>query len=297
MISRLLLPVAFLFALGASVAAQVENSSSVVWERYKVSQRKVSFLFPKMPTVHETPSVCGELTAITYLAYAQGVIYEVVIAGPRRSLTQVNCGGRIITHSPRKLDDRLAELRKMDRYREQTVRVSGTDGTYFSWNKGSRWIIPDSSTAARWTEVAISHYPNNRPDASRLTESFLFTAVDGIEIGEGSPVTLGDKGVVSSIGATSNLLARTTSPLTLYWRPRTYYTERARREKVEGSVLLRVAFRANGSIGPIRVEKQLPHGLTEIAVASVRKISFLPKRVNGLPVDDEQTLEFKFGVY
>src|SRR5438552_13228188 len=100
--NRILATLAALLLITAGAFAQTGSTAPVVWERYKVSDRKISFLLPKMPTVHQVPSICGELKSVTYLAYARNVVYEVTIAGPRRSATQVNCGGKIVSYSPRK---------------------------------------------------------------------------------------------------------------------------------------------------------------------------------------------------
>lgn len=85
----LLLLTVVLLACTVVPAQEIDNSAPVVWQRYKVSSRKVSFLLPKLPTVHETPSICGEVKSVTYIAYAKGVIYEVTIGGPR---TQSDAG-------------------------------------------------------------------------------------------------------------------------------------------------------------------------------------------------------------
>lgn len=69
---RLIILFAFMVIVASSLVAQTDNSAPVVWERYAVPARKVSFLFPKMPMVLESPSICGELASVTYLAYAEG---------------------------------------------------------------------------------------------------------------------------------------------------------------------------------------------------------------------------------
>jgi hypothetical protein len=297
--SLLLLALVLLGAVGFPAQgdnyAQSDNSAPVVWERYSVPVRKVSFLFPKMPMVRQTAGACGEIVSVTYLAYAEGIIYEVVLYGPRQSTTQINCGGKIVPFAPRKLDDRLAELRNMERYKELKTTVNGAQVDRFRWNKGSRWIFPNPDTPARWTEVAISHYPNNDPDVTKFLESFSFSSTDGKPIGEGSSVMLGDAGVKSSTAVIGNLLARTTTPLTLYWRPVWNLPSNIATTGVKGSVILEITFLANGSIGPIRVEKSLPNGITEAAIASARRICFLPKRVDGFQVDDKQMIEYKLG--
>lgn len=180
----------------------------------------------------------------------------------------------------------------MERYKESTVRINGSHVMHFAWNKGSRWIFPNSSTPARWVEIAISHYPNAKPDVTRVLESLSLASSEGKDIGTGSPVMIGDKGVTSST-VEYNLLARVSSPLTLYWRPRWHVPASLVTPDVKGSVVLEITFRANGSIGPIRIERSLPNGITDLAIARARRMVFLPKRVNGLPVDDKELIEYK----
>ena len=292
--NRIPAALAALLSLAIVSFAQIDSTAPVVWERYKVSSRKVSFLLPKLPTVHETPSICGEVKSLTYIAYAKGVIYEVTIAGPRRSATQVNCGGNIISYTPRKLDARLHEFREEDKYKEEQVQIGTTSAIRFKSKRLTRWFFPDASTPAKWIEIAVSQYPYDKVDVERVPESLQFASADGKEIGSGSPVTLGDEGVVDSATANSMVLGATTAPLTLYWRELNSFSDRIPKGAEGGSVLLRIVFLANGSIGKIAPDKQLPYGLTDIAIAQTRKISFLPKRRNFLYIDDVQTLRYTF---
>ena len=86
------------------------------------------------------------------------------------------------------------------------------------------------------------------------------------------------------------MYGRATSALVIYMRPMTYY----KGESFKGSVRLTVQFLANGSIGRVVPDKKNPFGLDDIAIAAARRISFLPMRVNNLPVDLEQTLVYEF---
>jgi TonB family protein len=75
------------------------------------------------------------------------------------------------------------------------------------------------------------------------------------------------------------------------------YTEEARRNKVEGTVVLSVVFTADGRISNIRVLNGLPYGLTGKAIEAAQKIRFQPAVQNGKPVSVRGTLEFKFNTY
>jgi TonB family protein len=84
---------------------------------------------------------------------------------------------------------------------------------------------------------------------------------------------------------------------TITHREKAKYTEEARQNKVQGTVVLQVVFHANGSITDIRVVRGLPDGLTEKAIEAARKIRFNPAVKNGSPVSVRGTLEFSFNLY
>ena len=75
------------------------------------------------------------------------------------------------------------------------------------------------------------------------------------------------------------------------------YTDLARRNEIQGEVLLRVTFLANGGIGSISVVSSLPYGLTEQAIAAAKKITFLPARKNGKKYAVVKTVQYTFSIY
>jgi TonB family protein len=62
------------------------------------------------------------------------------------------------------------------------------------------------------------------------------------------------------------------------------YTEAARREAVEGDVLLEVIVLADGSVGEVRVVRGLGFGLDERALRAMRQWRFRPAERRGVPV-------------
>ena len=73
------------------------------------------------------------------------------------------------------------------------------------------------------------------------------------------------------------------------------YTEDARRQRIEGEVLLEVIVLADGSIGNIRVLRGLGYGLDEAAIRAMRQWRFVPARRYDVPVDVvvEVAMEFR----
>ena len=87
------------------------------------------------------------------------------------------------------------------------------------------------------------------------------------------------------------------SSLFISSKPRAIYTEEARANSVQGKVVLRVTFSANGEIGAVVRVTELPDGLTEQAIAAARKIKFEPAKRDGKPVTVVKTIEYSFTIY
>jgi TonB family protein len=84
---------------------------------------------------------------------------------------------------------------------------------------------------------------------------------------------------------------------TILYREKAKYTEEARQNKIQGTVVLQVVFNVNGSISDVRVIRGLPDGLTEKAIEAAKKIRFNPAVKNGSPVSVRGSLEFTFNLY
>jgi TonB family protein len=108
-------------------------------------------------------------------------------------------------------------------------------------------------------------------------------------------------GAAGSVSAQSpNVPAQGNSrfaPLTVLYKPNAGYTESARANRTQGTVKLQVVFLANGTVGEVSVLTALPHGLTERAVDAARKIRFTPKSLDGKPMDETTTVEYKFNLF
>src|SRR5436190_646308 len=87
------------------------------------------------------------------------------------------------------------------------------------------------------------------------------------------------------------------TPFKIISKPRPGYTDSARQANIQGTVILRVTFLANGSIGGISAVKGLPNGLTEQAIAAARRIAFTPAQANGVPQSVTKQIEYSFSIY
>jgi TonB family protein len=83
----------------------------------------------------------------------------------------------------------------------------------------------------------------------------------------------------------------------ILYKEKAKYTEEARQNKVQGTVVLSAIFTSDGGINSIRVIRGLPDGLTEKAIEAAKKIRFKPAEKNGAPVTVRGQLEFTFNLY
>lgn len=88
-----------------------------------------------------------------------------------------------------------------------------------------------------------------------------------------------------------------TADIKILSKPRPGYTDEARQNNVRGTVVLRVTFLANGSIGSVSTVRGLPFGLTEKAIAAARRIRFTPPMRNGTPYTVNKVVHFNFTIY
>lgn len=77
-------------------------------------------------------------------------------------------------------------------------------------------------------------------------------------------------------------------------KPKPSYTKEARRNGIQGFVILKVLLSARGKIARVRVTKSLPAGLTENAIRAACKMEFKPALKNGQPVGQWLTVEYVF---
>lgn len=87
------------------------------------------------------------------------------------------------------------------------------------------------------------------------------------------------------------------SRVTILYKERAKYTSAARKNRVHGTVQLRVAFHADEHIEVLEVIRGLPDGLTDSAIDAAKRVRFRPAEKDGKPVRTEGQLEFTFDLY
>ncbi len=91
--------------------------------------------------------------------------------------------------------------------------------------------------------------------------------------------------------------AEVTTKVRVLSKPEPNYTGAAREAEVEGTVVLRAIFAADGKVKNILVLSLLPFGLTAQSINAARKIKFEPATKDGRPVSMALQLEYNFNLY
>lgn len=114
----------------------------------------------------------------------------------------------------------------------------------------------------------------------------------GVGAGSGRPFSREPSSTNANTSAASRV---DTKPVRLS-TPAARYTEAARANRVEGSVVLRVRVDEDGNVSGTSVVRGLPDGLTEQAIAAARASKFKPAMKDGKPVPYWVVLEISFSI-
>lgn len=315
----------------STLAQNVLNSVPVKWERYKVEEKNVSALFPKLPVLlaDYSKSCFGEETA-QYIAYANEAVFNL------RVTSKVKPDGycpRREKFSEKNFAERLKEIR--DSEGEKAEVPAGDKATAKFVGKFWVWVLFNDFKNNRWFELQVIARDINKPSVNNFLESIkIGQQTEGIEIADGAAKNYGDamtqfvqkeaaktnpeqneaaktnsnsisgqgNGSGDEAGSGSSTQGKTqqdalNDPVVIVFKPRAGYTDSARQNNIQGAVRLRVTFLANGGIGSITPIKVLSHGLTEQSIMAARKIFFLPPRKNKVQYSVTKVVEYRFALY
>lgn len=287
-----------------SIFAQSEQYAvPIKWERYKVADKDVSVLFPKLPVVLHSTDECNETENRVYYAYAEEVIYLLKIYSKTKKKAPKYCTEKG-KFNEKSLKSRIEELKKFSENVEISESIQN-DKKIIKLKKDSStdWVFDDLENN-RWFELSVSNRKNANINPKDFFESIIFNdnAV-GTEINDGAKQVFGDlefEQENTSDADNANLSKSQTDknyPLTIITKPRPSYTDAARQKNLQGTVTLRVVFLANGGIGSVSVVNALGYGLTEKAIAATRKIAFLPVKRDGKNINIAKSVQFSFSIY
>lgn len=88
-----------------------------------------------------------------------------------------------------------------------------------------------------------------------------------------------------------------TKALKILSKPRPNYTDFARFYNIQGTIMLRVTFLADGTIGAVTPTTKLPFGLTTQSIEVAKRMTFEPAMRNGVAVTVAKLVQFTFTIY
>jgi Gram-negative bacterial TonB protein C-terminal len=280
------------FAALSAFAQMEKYTVPVKWERYKVSDKKVSVLLPKLPSLIENWNPCSEVKTKEYAVYTDQTVYGFTIASKSKDTAPFVCPQK------QKFDEKSFQARlntvkqQLKEFTETTFdqnnltinKVAGTDTVY--------WIINDFSNQ-RWFEFWIVGEGDEKTAVRNFVKSIEIGAnPQGIEIGSGTTRTYGDESVKVDESKKTG-----TSPLKIVFKPQPKYTDAARQMNVQGSVMLKVTFYAHGGIASVTPITTLRFGLTEEAVSAAWRTVFIPAKRDGVSYHVSKTIYYTFSIY
>jgi TonB family protein len=105
--------------------------------------------------------------------------------------------------------------------------------------------------------------------------------------------TIGQNGRGVYLPGTAGLL-----PPEILFDPKPEYTDIARKSRIEGSVLLQVVVRKDGSVDSFQILRSLGYGLDDAAIRTIgAKWRFRPGRLHGVPIDVPIKIEVIFHLF
>ncbi|MEO8073532.1 MAG: TonB family protein [Acidobacteriota bacterium] len=291
-----------IFVTSVCAFAQTEKYDAPVnWERYKVSEKEVSILLPKIPTLISGFDVCSQVESGRYTVYAENVVYGLNITAKLDGKPPSFCENIKRFDEKRFADQRLKELKsQLNTTKETKFNLNGLEVVKIANETFSYWLINDDDKG-RWFELWAANADETNAVVKNFIESIKIEKnPSGIEIGKGSFRILGDETANNKDEPVDTKTAYSDKEIVkikYIVKQIAHYTEEARQNRIQGSVQLRVTFLASGGIGEISPLATLPHGLTEQAIAAAAKIAFIPAKKNGVPISIVGIVEYHFNIY
>lgn len=285
--------IGFLFTLLIVLAPAVMAQSSG-WKRYTIKGEDFSVTLPTLPamaTYDSDVERLGKQRQQRVLgAYADGLVYTVACSenSNPQELLEDFIEQEIFTHST------------FDRVSEKDLKRNG-----FS---GKQYVAPDKvpgtvqifSTGKNIYRFQAFGAPTDDPRVKQYFSSIVLgKKASGIEVsdGLGIPYESEPKAQTELNNATPLLGKNVDRKAVLVLKPEPSYTEQARQNAIQGTVVLKVVFSSDGSVANIRTVTGLPYGLTEMSIGAAKKIKFVPAVKDGKFVSMWMQLEYNFSLY
>ena len=284
---KILIATFFLILVATAAVAQ----PPAAWKSYTVKGEAFSVVFPTLPamaTNEEFIDRFGKFRRQRLLgAYAEGLVYTAsCYLNPKQELLEDFIEQEIFTHST------------FDRTSEKDLKRNGFSGKqYIAPDKvpGTVQFFLTGKTVYRFEVFGAGL------DDPRVQQFFsslvLGKSASGIEVTDGFGVPYTSQSQTDESTENPLLGKQVNRKVVVVMKPEPMYTEEARQKGMTGTVVLKVVFHSDGSVGKMSTIADLPYGLTEKAIEAARKIKFIPAVKDGKFVSMWMQLEYNFNFY
>ena len=264
-----------------SPAKQAEISA---WKRYKAEGERFSVSLPTVPAMTTYRTLLREQRKTrrqrSIGVYADGTVYSI--------FTSENVG--------QSLNDFIRErirYRRWDNASETSVVVGEFQGRQYSNEDGAlRETVQFFSADERYYEFSATGY-FDEDAVKHFFSSIVFSRnAEGTVHQYGAGVPFDNPTCDEPVSG-----SKVDRKVRLVLKPEPTYTEAAREKQVVGAVVMKAVFSCNGSVVDIRIVDGLPQGLTEQAIAAVKKIKYVPAVKGGKYTSMWMQLVYNFNLY
>ena len=261
------------------------------WLKYRVEGEEFSIALPTAPamTTYTTSVSPYNPKARTqhYLGvYADGVVYL------------IDCDDDNPQSRLRNAPERLAPSQGWDPATEQAINHDGVPGKQYTSSHPLGGVIQVFATKKHFYRFRAFGATAADARVQHFFSSLTFGKPDGYEVSDGPGTPLepvdGSVQIRAAEVFTSQAVDR---KIMIFMKPEPQYTEEAREKKLVGTIVIKAVASANGSVVDIEVKQGLPGGLTEQAIAALKKMKFMPAAKDGKLVSTWLQLEYNFNLY
>jgi len=257
------------------------------WQRYSVSGEEFSVLLPAVPAMNTSEMYIDERSSRRERvlgAYANGVVYA-VYTFEKKSLSLDDLIGRFANSNQQPepvtvdgITGRVSRFESDDRL--GAVQLFATARNLYVFQvSGSKLGDPGAGIPKFFSSIRFS----KQPEGNRVLDGAGEPSSTNTEIPLGNPTIFTGKQV--------------TTKLSVITKPEPRYTEKARKNQITGTVVLRAVFSSSGSVTNIHAVSNLPDGLTEKAIGAARQIRFIPAIKDGRFVSTWIELQYNFNLF
>ncbi len=274
-----------------TLTAQVDSSTApTVWKRYFAPEAGISFISPKFPVRAQNSEPCATRGSAVFGAYSMGVGYRVDITVINRKAGFCNNlnirGFRSLTTTFRSgFGQAFTERRIKVRSRGRRRATILTEELWLTGSTRRVRIISDRRTRRMVVLEAVG--PGVATEQVGKFLAGYRAKSTGTNAKGGASATYGDGKAFGYSGISD-------SPVRIVVKPR---AKMPLGFEGQGTVVLRVEFLKNGSIGNVTVIKSLPNGAEKAALDAVKRIVFVPAFKGGRAVTVLKNVEFSFTIY